>query len=81
MFKASKGKFLVIGVDTFSNEDWQEGTFDDLDLAIQHADKQVEDKEMLKMCIYDDEGMNWYECGYYGSKEMDEITDEFLGDI
>ena len=31
--KAPKDKFRVIGVDTFSNEDWEQGVFDTIDEA------------------------------------------------
>lgn len=53
---APKGKFRVVGVDTFDGDDWVEGDFDTLELALKHIAKKVENQSMLKMYVYDDRG-------------------------
>lgn len=61
--KAPKNKFRVIGVDTFSNEDWEEGVFDKVDEA-----KQVAKEKggiMTKTYVYDDKGNCLYDAGTY----------------
>ena len=61
--KAPKDKFRVIGVDTFSNEDWEQGVFDTID----EAKKVAKDKGgiMTKMYVYDDNGNCLYDAGTY----------------
>jgi hypothetical protein len=54
--KAPKGKFRVIGVDTFDGGDWVSGDFATLDDAKKHAANQTKGQQMLKMHIYDDKG-------------------------
>ena len=61
--KAPKGKFRVIGVDTFSGGDWMEGDFDTLDQAMEHANNETNGKKMLMMHVYDDTGSNRYHVG------------------
>ena len=39
--KAPKGKFRVVGVDTFSYEDWVQGDFDKKEVAIEEAESKV----------------------------------------
>jgi len=63
--KAPQGKFRVIGVDTFDHTEWISGDFNTKEEAIKHAEKEVEDEEMLKMHIYDDKGKHLYDCGIY----------------
>ena len=53
---APKGKFRVIGVDTFDGSDWVEGDFDTLEEAQKHIYKKTKDEQMLVMHIYDDSG-------------------------
>ncbi len=52
--KAPKGKFRVVCVDTFSNEDWVHGDFDTKQIAINKANKKG--GNMLKAYVYDDQG-------------------------
>jgi len=60
---ALTGKFRVIGVDTFDGTDWQEGDFETLALAKEHADKKG--GEMTKMHVYDDQGHLVHEAGTF----------------
>ena len=53
-FKAKKGKFRVIGVDTFDGTDWIEGDFETKQIAIDIAIKKG--GEMLKTHVYDYQG-------------------------
>lgn len=64
-FKAPDGEFRVIGVDTFDNDDWHEGDFDSLQLALDHVAERTEGQEMLKMHIYDDQGNHVGEGGSF----------------
>lgn len=65
-FKAPKGKFIVVGVDTFSHEDWiYDEIFDDLPCACGFADGEVAGKQMLKLHVYDDQADHQYECGKF----------------
>lgn len=52
--KPPKGKFRVIGVDTFDGGDWVEGDFDTAEKALAHA--KARGGTMLKMYVYDDIG-------------------------
>ena len=52
--EAPTGKFKVVGVDTFDGTDWEDGTFDTRDEAIEHADKRG--GTMLRMYVYDENG-------------------------
>lgn len=61
--KAPKGKFRVVGVDTFSNEDWLVGDFDSLSMAMEVADKKG--GTMTKMHVYDDKGNHLHEAGTF----------------
>lgn len=56
--KAPAGKFRVIGVDTFDGDDWVEGDFDTVNLARAHAAKKTAGEQMLKMHIYNDQGIH-----------------------
>lgn len=51
---APKGKFRVIGVDTFDGGDWVQGDFDTKEAALAVA--QAKGGEMTKMHVYDDTG-------------------------
>ena len=53
--KAPKGKFRVIGVDTFDGDDWVEGDFNTLAAATTHVNDCT--KGILKMHVYDDTGV------------------------
>lgn len=63
IFKAPKGKFRVIGVDTFSHEDWVQGDFDTKDAALACAD--AHGGEMTKMHVYDATGKHIGEAGTF----------------
>ena len=63
--KASLGKFKVIGIDTFSHDDWTEGEFESKEDAIKHAKEKVVDEEMMLMYVYDDKEREIYQCGSY----------------
>jgi hypothetical protein len=52
--KAPKGKFRVIGVDTFDGGDWKEGDFKSKKAAIERS--QQKGCSMTKMYVYDDQG-------------------------
>ena len=64
-FKAPKGKFRVIAVDTFDQEgcDWIEGDF----LLKETAMLAAKEKggEMLKTHVYDDKGNHIYHAGTF----------------
>lgn len=51
---APRGKFRVIGVDTFDGGDWHEKDFDTALEAVAHARSRGGD--MLRMYVYDDTG-------------------------
>jgi hypothetical protein len=63
--KATDNKFKVIGIDTFSHDDWSEGEFDYIEDAIKHAEDKVIDEEMMLMYVYDDKEKKIYQCGNY----------------
>lgn len=52
--KAPEGKFRVVGVDTFSHDDWVQGDFDTKEKALECA--RYKSGTMLKMYVYDDKG-------------------------
>ena len=58
-----KGKFRVIGVDTFDGGDWVQGDFDPKEAALQCA--REKGGEMTKMHIYDDTGRHIGEAGTF----------------
>jgi hypothetical protein len=60
---APKGKYRVVGVDTFANEDWVEGDFDTKDAALACA--KANGGEMTKMHVYDDTGQHVGEAGTF----------------
>jgi len=61
--KAPRGKFRVIGVDTFSNdkEEWLVGDYSSKYYAKKKADKKG--GQMTKMHVYDDKGHHIYDTG------------------
>lgn len=61
--KAPKGKFRVIGVDTFDGGDWVQGDFDTLEKAKEIADEKG--GTMTKMHVYDDNGRHVYDAGTF----------------
>lgn len=63
--KAPKGKFRVIGVDTFDGGDWVSGDFDTLPEAKAHASQKTTGQQMLKMHIYNDQGKHLSEAGTF----------------
>ncbi len=62
-FKAPKGKFRVIGVDTFDGVDWIEGDFDTKEQALECAHKKG--GEMLVTHVYDDNGNHVGDAGRF----------------
>ena len=62
-FKAPKGKFRVIGVDTFDNTDWIEGDFDTRKEAIERAKEKG--GTMCKTHVYDDKGIHIFDDGTF----------------
>lgn len=60
--KAPKGKFRVIGVDTFDGGDWKVGDFNRTN-AIKTADQKG--GQMTKMYVYDDKGKCIHEAGTF----------------
>lgn len=61
--KAPKGKFRVVGVDTFDGGDWLEGDFSTKEEAISHA--VTKGGQMTKMHVYDDQGEHLHEAGTF----------------
>ncbi len=62
--QAPKGKYRVVGVDTFDGDDWVQGDFDTLENARTVAEKKG--GIMTKMHIYDDSGTHRGEAGIFG---------------
>lgn len=62
-FPQNGKKYRVVGVDTFSNEDWLENDFDTFQEAREHADKKG--GVMTKMYVYDEDGNYIYEAGEF----------------
>jgi hypothetical protein len=60
---APKGKFRVVGVDTFDGTDWIEGDFVKRESALNHA--TARGGTMLKMHVYDDTGKHIGEAGTF----------------
>ncbi|MBY0559910.1 hypothetical protein [Hyphomicrobium sp.] len=54
--------FRVVGVDTFSQDDWIADEFDTLAEAQVFVAKQTKGAQMLKMYIYDRDG-KYVDCG------------------
>ena len=63
MLKAPKGKFRVVGVDTFAHEDWIVGDFADEKTAIETA--KAKGGVMTKMHVYDDRGHHLAQAGSF----------------
>jgi hypothetical protein len=61
--KAPKGKFRVVGVDTFDGTDWVIDDFDKKEVAIKVADGKG--GTMLKTHVYDDKGNNVHSAGTF----------------
>ena len=61
--KAPKGKFRVVGVDTFDRTDWIEGDFKTQTEAIDVANRKG--GEMLKTHVYNDKGMHVHGAGTF----------------
>lgn len=60
---APKGKFRVVGVDTFDGGDWVQGDFDSQEDAIACA--RAQSGTMTKMHVYDDKGHHVSEAGTF----------------
>jgi hypothetical protein len=60
---APKGKFRVIGVDTFDGGDWCQGDFDTREAALQCA--RDKGGEMTMMHVYDDTGKHIGQAGRF----------------
>ena len=60
---APKGKFRVIGVDTFDGTDWVEGDYDTLEFAQKVA--QAQGGSMCMMHVYDDRGKHVDKAGTF----------------
>lgn len=60
---APKGKFRVIGVDTFDGGDWVQGDFDTKEAALECARKNG--GQMTKMHVYNDTGSHVGEAGTF----------------
>lgn len=56
--KAPFGKFRVIEVDTFEGTDFKEGDYDTLQEARDIITKATKGESMLRMYIYNDQGIN-----------------------
>jgi protein-tyrosine phosphatase len=54
--KAPKGKFRIVGVDTFSNDDWHEKDVATLQKAKKFIEEKTKGQQMLKYYIYDENG-------------------------
>jgi hypothetical protein len=63
--QAPKGKFRVVGVDTFDGDDWVEGDFDTLAQAQKHANERTKGEQVLKMHVYDDTGTHRHDAGTF----------------
>lgn len=61
--KAPKGKFRIVGVDTFDGSDWVYKDVDTFEEAKKFADE--EGGVMLKVHVYNDEGEHVYEAGTF----------------
>lgn len=61
--QAPEGKFRVVGVDTFSDEDWIQGDYDTEQEAIDAA--TALGQPMLKAHVYDDQGRHLFEAGTF----------------
>lgn len=61
--KPPKGKFRVVGVDTFDGTDWVEGDFDTKEAALARA--HTRGGSMTKMHVYDDTGRHIGDAGEF----------------
>jgi len=61
--KAPKGKFRVIGFDSFSREFWHDGDFSKKNRAIECAKKKA--GQMTLMYVHDDSGEIVFQAGNY----------------
>ena len=61
--QAPKGKFRVVGVDTFDGDDWVQGDFDTKEKALDVANEKG--GTMIKMHVYDDQGRHLGEAGTF----------------
>ncbi len=62
---APKGKFRLIGVDTFDGGDWVVGDYKILSTAREIANNETAGKQMLKMYVYDDKGKCRHSAGSF----------------
>lgn len=61
--QAPKGKYRVIGVDTFDGGDWVQGDFDTREEAMNCA--SIKGGQMTVMYVYDDKGMQLSKAGTF----------------
>jgi len=54
--KAPKGKFRIVGVNTFLNNDWHEKDVDTLQNAKKIIEEKTRGEEKLRYYIYDENG-------------------------
>lgn len=62
-FKAPKGKFRVVGVDTFSHEYWVYGDYNALQEATDFA--KLKGSNMNMVYVYDDKGEYKFHAGTF----------------
>lgn len=63
--KPQKGKFRLVGVDTFDHGDWVVGDYETLAEALKVADEKTNGQQMLMMHIYDKNGKHVSQCGRF----------------
>lgn len=61
--QAPKGKYRVVGVDTFDKTDWVYGDFNTAEDAIDFANEKG--GTMLKTHVYDDTGKHIHDAGTF----------------
>lgn len=67
-FRASKGKFIIIRLDTTTGLiDREGGAFNTIESAIAHAEAKLWDTILLEMHIYNDKGECKYKRDEYGT--------------
>jgi hypothetical protein len=65
ILRAPKGKFRIVGVDTFDGGDWIKADVSTLQAAKTICNSETEGKQMLKYHVYNDEGKHVYEAGSF----------------
>ncbi len=62
---AKKGKFRIVGYDSFDHEDFLVGDYKTLAEAKTISNEKTNGVEMLLMHVYDDKGKHLYQCGKF----------------